>query len=173
MSKRQQQGFTLIELVVVISIVVILIGALLGRVGYYQERAERAAMQQVVSSLQSALTMEYGSLMTHGRESLVSELVTENPMDWLSKKPENYSGEFYAPTPRSVAPGNWVFDLRSRELVYVIDRSEHFTPGRDGNKWIRYHVKLTYERLPGGTDKKLVGVLFVPVEPYNWFTGSD
>ncbi|MBI1175528.1 MAG: prepilin-type N-terminal cleavage/methylation domain-containing protein [Sideroxydans sp.] len=170
--KKRMQGFTLIELVVVVSIVVIVIAALLSRVWYYQEQAEKTAMEQVASALQSALIMEYSSMMTHGKESLVSELVTGNPMGWLSRKPENYSGEFYDPTPRSVAPGNWVFDLKSRDLIYVVDRGEHFTPGPDGYKWVRYHVRLIYEELPGGGDKKLTGLLFEPVESYSWFTGG-
>jgi len=169
MSKHRQGGFTLIELIVVISIVVILIGTLLTRASGYQERAEKAAMQQVAGALQSALTMEYGHLMTHGKGSQVTELALENPMHWLSKIPQNYSGEFYDPTPRSVAPGHWVFDLRSRELVYVVNRGEHFMPGRDGNKWVRYHVRLVYEQLPGDTKKELTGVLFEPVERYSWF----
>ena len=167
------RGFTLIELIVVISIVAVLIGSLLYRVSGYQEQAEKAAMQQVVGALQSALTMQYGSLMAHGKEAQVTRLVTENPMDWLSKVPENYSGEFYAPTPGSVAPGNWVFDLKTRDLIYVVNRGKHFKPGRDGYKWIRFHVKLDYQRLPaGGNGKALTGVLFAPVEPYDWFGRS-
>lgn len=173
MSKRRQGGFTLIELIVVISIIVILISTLLARTADYQERAEKAAMQQVVGVLQSALVMESGSLMTHGKASQISELALENPMHWLSRIPENYSGEFYDPTPRSVAPGHWVFDLKSRDLIYVLKRSEHFTPGRDGYKWIRFHVKLAYARLPAGDGEKgLTGVLFEPVESYSWF-GSE
>lgn len=172
MRECRQRGFTLIELVVVVCIVVILIGTLLVKVSDYQEQAEKAAMQQVAGALQSALTMEYGSMMARGKESLVSELLVQNPMDWLSKKPENYSGEFYAPTPRSVAPGNWVFDLRTRELIYVINRGEHFEPGRDGYKWVRYHVKLVYASLPGEKKEELAGVLFEPVEPYSWFSGG-
>ena len=162
----------MIELIVVISIIVILAGTLLTRASGYQERAEKVAMQQVAGALQDALTMEYGRLMTHGKAAQVSELVAENPMNWLSKIPQNYSGEFYAPTPRSVAPGHWVFDLRSRELIYVVNRGEHFTPDKDGNKWVRYHVRLVYERLPGDTEKGLTGVLFEPVRPYSWF-GSE
>jgi prepilin-type N-terminal cleavage/methylation domain-containing protein len=172
MNRRRQGGFTLIELIVVVSIIVILIGTLLTRTAGHQERAEKAAMQQVAGALQNALTMEYGHLMTHGKAALVSDLVAQNPMDWLSKVPQNYSGEFYAPTPRSVAPGHWVFDLRSRELIYVVNRGEHFTPDKDGNKWVRYHVRLVYERLPGDTEKELTGVLFEPVTLYSWF-GSE
>lgn len=168
---RRQHGFTLIELIVVIVIVVILIGTLLQRVWVYQEQAEKTAMVQVASGLQSALTMQYGSLMTHGKEALAAQLVTENPMNWLQKKPHNYAGEFYDPTPRSVAPGNWVFDLKSRELIYVVDRGDNFTPDKDGNKWVRYHVSLEYEPPPGGDEgqKALSGVLFVPAVPYSWF----
>lgn len=156
----------------VISIVVVLVGALLDRVWFYQELAEKTAMEQVAGALQNALTMQYGSLMTQGKESLVSGLAVENPMNWLQKKPGNYSGEFYDPTPRSVAPGNWVFDLKSRDMVYVLNHSEHFVPGKDGNKWVRYHVKLIHEPLPGasgGTEKALAGLLFAPVVPYDWF----
>lgn len=176
LTPKSSQGFTLIELVVVVTLVVVLIGTLLNRVWFYQEQAEKTAMVQVAATLQNALVMQYGSLMTHGQESKVSELVLDNPMNWLSKKPHNYAGEFYDPTPRSVAPGNWVFDLKSRELIYVVDRGEHFVPGKDGNKWVRYHVRAAYEQIPANQGKKekvLTGILFEPVEPYEWFGRVD
>ncbi len=166
------RGFTLIELAVVISVVAILIGVLLNRVWFYQEQAEKAAMEQVAGALQSALTMQYGRLLTSGREAEVSALAADNPTNWLQKKPRNYSGEFYDPTPRSIAPGNWVFDLKTRELIYVLDRADHFIPGKDGEKWIRYRVNLMYDPVPGASGKpakELVGSLFEPAEPYRWF----
>ena len=170
---RAVRGFTLIELAVVITILAIIIAALLSRVWFYQEQAEKAAMQQVAVAIQTALTMEYGSLMTQGKESLVSELAMENPMNWLQRKPANYSGELYDPTPSSVAPGNWVFDLKSRDLVYVLNRSEHFVPGKDGEKWVRYHVHMDYEPAPGGGAASLAGLVFEPVAPYQWFGRSS
>lgn len=169
MNRRTVSGFTLIELVVVITIMVLLIGALLNRVWFYQEQAEKTAMVQVADALQGALIMKYGSMMTHGEEAQVVDLVTENPMNWLQKVPANYSGEFYDPTPRSVAPGNWVFDLKSRDLIYVVDRGDHFVPGQDGNKWVRYHVGLMYEAARGNVaGKTLTGLRFAPVRPYDW-----
>ena len=171
-NKRHCRGFTLIELIVVITIVVILASVLLNRVLSYQEQAEKAAMQQVASALQSALTMKYARLMTGGIESEAATLAIENPMNWLAKIPDNYSGEFYDVTPRSVAPGNWVFDLKARNLIYVLNRGDYFTPGKDGHKWVRYHVNLLYEAAPGTPVKKtkeLVGILFEPIVPYRWF----
>lgn len=166
------QGFTLIELIVVITIMVILSSVLLSRIYYYQERAEKAAMEQVASALQSALTLQHARLLIHGLESNATLLAAENPMKWLAKIPGNYAGEFYDVTPRAVAPGNWVFDLKTHNLIYIVDRGDHFTPGKDGKKWVRYHVNLLYEAAPGLPVKKsneLVGTLFEPIEPYTWF----
>lgn len=94
-------------------------------------------------------------------------------MNWLQKKPRNYAGEFYDPTPLSVESGNWMFDLRTRDLVYVVRNANYFKPGRDGKKWIRFHVAVNHEpsRLPSLQDTpiELTGVVFQPVEPYAWF----
>ena len=172
LAPRSAKGFTLIELIIVITIVVILAAVFLDRVWFYQEQAEKTAMVEVAGVIQSALVMQHGRLLVRGMEPEITALAMDNPMKWLSKQPHNYSGEFYDPTPRSVAPGNWMFDLRSRELIYVLDRADHFVSGEDGNKWIRYRVNLMYDSAsgaPGKPSKELVGTLFEPTEPYRWF----
>jgi prepilin-type N-terminal cleavage/methylation domain-containing protein len=167
------RGFTLLELIVVIAVISILVGELLKRVPIYTEQAEQAAMEQTVGALQSALTMRVGSLMTHAAatEKELKALAAENPLDWLQQKPKNYAGEFFNPTPKTAAPGQWMFDLKSRDLIYVVDRSGHFIPGKDGQKWIRFHVRFVYEASPGNADggkKGLASSLFEPTEPYHW-----
>jgi general secretion pathway protein G len=100
-------------------------------------------------------------------------LVQDNPMNWMQKKPANYAGEFYEPTPLTVSPGNWVFDLKSRDLIYVLNNTNYFKPGSDGKKWIRFRVAINQEasRLPSlqNAPPELTGILFEPVEPYTWF----
>lgn len=170
--QSSDRGFTLIELAVVVCIVGVLAAMLLQRVWFYQDQAEKAAMEQVAGALQSALTMKYARLLTRGKESEITALVAENPMNWLAKVPSNYAGEYYDVTPRTVSPGNWTFDLKTRNLVYIVDRGDYFTPGKDGHKWVHYHVNLLYETEPGTSGKpvkELVGVLFDPTEPYRWF----
>jgi general secretion pathway protein G len=171
---KAQRGFSLLELIVVISIVAVLAGLFLSRVPFYQEQAEKAVLEQTAGAMQSALTMRVGSLMVHGAatEKELKALASDNPINWLQQKPRNYAGEFFNPTLKTVTPGRWMFDLKSRDLIYVPDRSEYFTPGKDGQKWIRFHVKLEYELPLGaaaGSKKGLTSALFEPTEPYRWF----
>jgi len=171
-NRESCKGFTLIEFIVVIIIIVVLAGLFLTRIPLYQEQAEKAAMQQVEGALQSALVLRYGALQTRAAatEQNLSILATDNPMTWLQKLPPNYKGEYYDPSPRTVAPGSWMFDLKSRELIYVLNQSDNFTPGRDGSKWIRFRVHLGYELMLGRPEagKELVTTLLEPTEPYHW-----
>ena len=168
-----QRGFTLIELIVVITIVVVMAGLFLDRMLFYIEQAEKTAMETVAGTIQSALTMQYGQILTRGKSSDVAMLVYDNPMTWLQKKPRNYAGEFYDPTPLSVEPGNWMFDFKTRDLIYVLRNTNYFKPGKDGKKWIRFYIAVNHEvsRLPSlqDTPPELTGILFEPVEPYSWF----
>ena len=178
---QSSKGFTLIELVVVITIIAILTSALLTRIWFYQEQAEKAAMEQVAGALQSAMVLQYGHLLVRGKESEAISLVMENPTRWLMRVPPNYAGEFYDMTLAAIAPGNWAFDLKTRELIYVPDRSDYFVPGKDGLKWVRYRARLEYEHVPSaavprGENKgaeEIAGVLFEPVERYQWFVKEE
>jgi len=173
LAPQPSRGFTLIELIIVITIIVTLMGLFMNRVLFYQEQAEKVAMEGVAGAIQSALTLQHGQILTRGKPSDLAALAKDNPMNWLQKKPRNYAGEFYEPTPLSVEPGNWVFDLKTRDLVYLLNSAEHFKPGRDGRSWIRFHVATYYEPslLPSlqNAPPELTGILFEPVEPYSWF----
>jgi general secretion pathway protein G len=102
----------------------------------------------------------------------LKKLAADNPINWLQQKPKNYAGEFFDPTPQTVAPGQWMFDLKSHDLIYVLDRSDNFIPGKDGQKWIRFHVRFEYEPSKGsaaGGSKGLTSALFESTQPYRWF----
>jgi general secretion pathway protein G len=151
--------------------VAILAGTFLKRVPENQELAEKAVMEQTVGAMQSALTMRVGSMMVHGAatEKGLKALASENPINLLQEKPKSYAGEFFDPKPNTVAPGHWMFDLKTHDLIYVPDRSDFFKPGKDGQKWVRFHVTLVYDTGAGGNNKELAATLFEPVEPYRWF----
>lgn len=171
--KKQEQGFSLIELIIVVAIVSVLMSLFLDRVWYYQELAEKTAMEQDVDAIQSALTMQHGKSYVSNNRQDIDLLATQNPVKWLQKLPKNYEGEFYAPSPLAVARGSWVFDLKARELIYVLSRADHFVPGKDGKQWIRFHVRVEYDpTVHGGVvtgGQELVGTVFEPVENVKWF----
>lgn len=166
-NRKLWRGFTLIELVIVICLVGVLASIFFKRVLFYQEMAEKAAMQQVVGALQTALILEFGHRMASG--SGLNNVSKENPMDWLMQKPANYVGELSAFNPTLIERGNWVFDKGKHELIYLPDHTEYFVPAKNEGKWIRYRTRLVYE--PSYRDKKimgLAGVIISPVEPYQW-----
>jgi prepilin-type N-terminal cleavage/methylation domain-containing protein len=167
-----QAGFTLLELIVVICIVAVMAGILLNRLRTYEEAAEKAVMQQTAAAIKSALQMRVAAYMIGGRDSEIENLRNENPVGWLQEPPASYAGEFYADAYARVRPGSWYFDLTRRELIYVVNLGDHFVPGTDARKWVRYRVRIEYEKVPQ-TDapprKVLSAVSFVPVQPYAWF----
>lgn len=168
-----QRGFSLLESVVVLIIVLVVLGLMMNRFTYYQEQAEKTAMETMVGTLQSALTMQYSQILTRGKASDSIVLAQSNPINWLQQPPKNYAGELYDLSPLTVEPGKWVFDLRSHDLVYVPRNKKYLKPGKDGLKWIRFHVVVSHDTslLPSlqGEPAPLTGVLLEPVEPYTWF----
>lgn len=166
-------GFTLFELVLVIILVGIFSGVLLGRFLLYQEMAEKVAMEQTAGAVRSALTIQLAGLISRGRTEDIPKLVAVNPMDLLTETQKNYVGEFYETSFDDIPPGSWYFDLRHRQLVYVVRNDAHFVPGEDGAKEVRYHVALVYNdwlRPSNGTPslKEVGGVTLKEVRPYLW-----
>ena len=164
-----ERGFTLFELVVVVIIILMLIVFFLDRARYYQEQAEKTAMEVIIGTIQSSLTLQYGQVITRGKPSDVAALMQDNPINWLQKKPLNYAGEFYDLTPLAAEGGNWAFDLKSHHLVYLLRNSNHFIPGTDGKRWIRFHVVVDYLPSLHNQPPEPTGIAFEPIEPYSWF----
>lgn len=171
---RRLRGFSLFELILVVTIVVILASVLLDRVLRYQEEAEKAAMEHTVGVIKSALNLKVAGLLARDQAAEMEKLIQENPMNWLADRPRNYLGEYFDPGPEDTAPGHWYFDLKTRHLVYVVQRGEHFIPGPDGRKWVRFRAKVVYNEPRGGMRpglqaKEIGGVRLEAVEKYSWF----
>ncbi len=135
-----QRGFSLLELAVVVSVIGVLAGALLSRVDLYQDRAEMAAMENVVGAIRSGLNMKVGHLIATGRTSEMSKLITINPMDLLAQKPANYAGEYYSPQNAKISAGNWYFDRKQILLVYIARTGATFQASK--SQQFRYRIEL-------------------------------
>ena len=164
-------GFTLFELIVVVCLVAIMAGVLLNRLQVYREAAEKVTMQQTAAAIKSALQMRVASYLIAARDNDIESLRNENPVNWLQEPPQGYVGEFQGDAYARVPRGSWYFDLARRELIYVIDRGDHFEPGADGRKWVRFRVRIEYENAQtkdGSSRKVMTAATFTPTQVYLW-----
>jgi type II secretory pathway pseudopilin PulG len=102
-----------LELAIVVAIIGLLAAAMLNRMPFYQEQAEKTAMEQMVGTLRSALHLQASGLFAKGRTDDIPRLMTQNPMTWFAETLANYKGEYFAPKPQDIEPGTWYYDLKS------------------------------------------------------------
>ncbi|HVL75159.1 MAG TPA: type II secretion system protein [Noviherbaspirillum sp.] len=168
-TRSRARGFTLLELVVVTSTVALLSGVLLDRVQFYQEMAERAAMQQTAGAIRTSLYLQALNLIAKGRHNEIDELAKRNPMEALAEKPANYGGEIISVRQNNVVSGHWYFNSDDKTLIYLVHNGKHFRAEHDP-KQVVYRVRiLRGERAENGSEKPVEGVILEQVNSFSWF----
>jgi len=124
---RKSQGFSLVELLVVVIAVGILAGTVLERVLPLIGRAQHAAFMQTRADLETALLLEAAERITRGEAESLASLAGTNPMSLLLRPPGNYVGSFAADDDEAPA-ASWYFDEHARRLVYRVGRHTGFDP---------------------------------------------
>jgi general secretion pathway protein G len=142
---------------------------------FYQRMAEKTAMEQTVGAIQSALNLRVASLIAKERLDRLPDLVQQNPMDWLAQKPVNYSGEYFGNNAAdSVVSGQWYFDLKDRNLVYLVHNHDGFFRKNVASQPIRFRTRLIVEaeKFPGASGqvagKPVEGVVLEQIDPHVW-----
>jgi prepilin-type N-terminal cleavage/methylation domain-containing protein len=158
-------GFTLLELVVVICIASILATVFVERLFYYQERAEKAALELVLARMKMGLQIRMAELIMTRRQREVAALELENPMQWVEEPPSNYIGEYSS----VVTPGNWYYAAHEHEMVYVPSRDSYLVIGNSGAKDLRFRVVVPIQADPATGGQTPAGVGIRPVREYKWF----
>jgi prepilin-type N-terminal cleavage/methylation domain-containing protein len=164
-------GFSLFELVVVLTLIGVLIAIAIDKLPAWQAQAERAAAESVVGSLRSALGIKVASFVARGDLAGVVALEGSNPMEQLAEIPSNYVGARRRMEAASVEGGQWYFDPAIGQLVYRVRTG--FTGEASEAAELRYTVRLIYEdqnrngRFDAGRDS-LQGVRLEEVQSYAW-----
>ena len=162
------RGFTLIELVIVVCVVALLFGVALDRLVRYQELGERAALQQNVAAMNSALALRFAGYVVMGTPQRIAEEVGRNPVHLLARAPEAYVGELPAADPNSLSRPAWYFDSASGELVYLPTRRRYWGSSSAAPDSIRFRVAVTGgEAMPG--EPRVLPQPFVAANPpFRW-----
>ena len=91
--RGDQCGASFLELAVCVALMAIFVGVLLERALYYQEYAEKTAMESTAENIRTGLRYKVADLILANRASEIPALAEENPINWLAERPPNYLGE--------------------------------------------------------------------------------
>ena len=168
--RGKQRGASFVGFAVSTALIGIVVGALLERALYYQEYAEKIAMESTAENIRTGLRYKVADLMLANRMSEIPALADENPMAWLGERPPNYLGELES-APADEAKGKWHFDKRNRELVYTVNNRRHFSPSLYRDFSVRYRVMRVSAGAVTDSSPKSAGtwVSLVLVAEYGWF----
>lgn len=170
-SIRQQRGFSLLELLVVIIIVSVLLAVAIDRLMRLQVVAERAAMEAIVGHLQSAIALTISEHVAKDRIRELEKYIDSNPMELLADTPVNYLGSF-AEAPQNAETASWWYNTSSKTLVYHVANSAYFQSEDPEKSVTKFKIRSVYDDINrnGRFDRgdKLVGLRLSPLARYRW-----
>lgn len=170
---RQNSGFSLLELVVVIVIISVMLVMAISRLLALQVDAERVTMETIAGTLRSSLGMKVAESIVKGKVADLRLYEGSNPMTLLAETPRNYLGELDSVDPVKLEDGNWYYDKQAKTLVYLVRNKGFFTGGLPTPPRARFAVSLVYSDRNGngafdaGVDA-IEGLRLRVVEPYSW-----
>ncbi len=163
MTGLRQQGFTMLEMIVAITLVVVLYTTMLDKLLPLRGDAEAANVATIAGSLRSALGMEVADRLVRLDLEAIADLEGANPMRFMAETPENYLGEVSGVDPANLPTGNWYFDSAAGELVYLVRHTEYFRTELPGPPRLAFKVMLV--RNDRGD---LAGVRLARVNTFVW-----
>ena len=163
---HRRRGFSLLELVVSLTLAAVLVGVFLDRALFYREQAEKSAMEQVAQDLRASVNLRVAELVLENRFQDLPALAAQNPMELLERKPQNYLGVLDRPGMQEVVTAGWYFDNTSKELVYYVDSGRYFAPDDRGRMRVAWRVKLV-QGVGGAAAPQWAHLELV--QPYRWF----
>ena len=158
-------GFSRLELVVVICVAGVIAVVAAERFLYLEERAEKAALEGVLSGLKMGLQIRMAEMLMTNQQAGIGVLENENPVRWLQEPPGNYAGEYAA----SAKSGYWYYAEREHQLVYLPKHGAHLDTGRSGNNELWFRISIRYEMSPVTGGRIPAGIGLVPAQAFKWF----
>lgn len=139
-----QRGFSLLELVIVIILVILLFLVAFDRLMPLRGQAEAAHVATTIGALRSALGMTTAERVVDEGISTLSGLAGENPMTLLDEPPGNYMGEIESADSETVPRGSWYFERDSGRLGYRVRYPQYLQEPDDEAVHLAWRVTLGF-----------------------------
>ncbi|RZI43051.1 type II secretion system protein [Herbaspirillum sp. HC18] len=174
LAMRNQRGFSLLELAIVVIVMSALAAIMLDRLQYYQEAAEKAKVEYTISAMKSGLRSRMAHMLIEGRSQEYMFLAMDNPINWLESRPANYLGELSEEESDTLRPGSWYYNPATRTLVYAVKFGKYLEPDSVGKKRIRLRVEFkknfpTVSSQANDMVHQTDSVALELVEKFKWF----
>ena len=137
-----KNGFSLVELVLVLTIIGILVAVAIPRFIDVRDKAEHASVDTMVSSLESALAIHSARKFVNQQRPSV-----HNPFEDLTNKPRNYNGVFDPINSQNTPPGTWSFRSERNWVVYNPQLPIRGGWENNGTRYIIFQVEVVIENL--------------------------
>jgi hypothetical protein len=141
----------LLQFSVIVAVSGILWMLLLDSLRAIQEQSERTVMESTVRNMNSGLQFEIAARIMRGEEASLPLLVGNNPMIFLDKVPQDYTGT----CPGTTSPGTWCFDVGTRDIVYRLRQDSNLAYPADGRRELRWRIvsaaELSGTKVPAGS----------------------
>ena len=119
----KQQGFSLLELVVVVCIIAVLMAVAYQRFERMSEEAERASFYGDLSAFQALINRQIIKWYISSTAIEKRALEQRNPVEWLERPPHNYGGEISASQLDGMVGARWYYLKDKNWLAYKVQRT--------------------------------------------------
>jgi len=156
---HRNDGFTLVEIIIVIVVLGVLSAVAIPKFIEVRAEAEVAAVNNMVSSLESAMSIAASRAYIDG-----DAIAAHNPFDDLANVPKNYNGEQSAVNPANTPAGTWTYRTNGGWIMYNPQGSITGGWSSGGEQFIIYQVQDVVE------NGDVVGIRLVttPAYEYTW-----
>ncbi|BBB31510.1 type II secretion system protein [Neptunomonas japonica] len=166
-NRKRQKGFTLLELVISMLVIVILYGVLSTRLGRVAESAERAAVYGVLGQVRQQLNLRLAKFYIDGSPSKAKALINENPFSWISPPPSQYAGEVND-VAEVLVKGRWYFDTATKQLVYRVKRNNKLKIEGGEQRNLKFVLKLSGNAADTQQKRAVYSIKIQTVRPFVW-----
>lgn len=142
-SPSKQQGFSLLELVVVVCIIAILMAVAYQRFERISEEAERASFYGAISTFQAQINLHVAEWYIDSTQIEKAELEQLNPVEWLERPPHNYGGLISFSQLDGAIPARWYYIKDKNWLVYKVKRT--FGLQNKGSDVLAFQWKVSFK----------------------------